>query len=426
VKIATGGSASSARSSLELHAQLQEIQMIDPVETYNGLRPLADLPLEGRRVFVRADFDGSEGLGDERFRLALPTLEAVRSRGARLIVATALARPNTRQHEQQIEPVAARLAELLGAEVLLPDECAGEAARKVVQELRPGQVCVLENLGSAPEESSNDRGFAERLASFTDVYVNDAFAASNESSASIDALPRLIRDRGMGLWLEREVRALDQLEKPAARPFLAVLGGPATRRELSLLDALLRRADQIAVGGALGTTLLAASGTDVQASTVNPELFATARTWLARARDRGLIVHLPVDLIVADDSNAVLGLQKRANAVPHGASAFDVGPDTIAIWSRALERAGTVLWAGALGALKNPAFAEGSLSFARALAASTAVRVVLDGPLLSAISRGGDDLVSKIGFVSTGGRASLEYIEGRLLPGIEALRGGAT
>jgi phosphoglycerate kinase len=400
--------------------------MTDSLEVPDGLRPLAELPLEGRRVFVRADFDGSAGLGEERFRLALPTLEAARGRGAKLVVATTLARPNTRTNEQQIEPVAARLAEALGADIFLPDECAGDAARKIVQELRPGQVCVLENLGSTKDEVNDDRGFAERLAAMADVYVNDAFAACAEGGASVDTLPRLIHERGIGLWFERELRALDAIRRRAERPFFALVGGNATREQLLFLDSLLPRADEIGVAGALGTTLLAASGVNVQASAVNTELLPEVRSFLARARDRKIPVRLPADVVVAEATNAEFGLEKRANALPQGTLVLDIGPETLAGFARAAERAKTVLWAGALGAVENPAFAAGTVGFARVLAASKASRVVLDGPLIAALLKSGEDLVPNLGFVSTGGRASLEYIEGRLLPGIEALRGGAT
>lgn len=400
--------------------------MTDSVEIPFGLRTLAALPLEGRRVFVRTDLDDSPGLGPDRLRLALPTLEAARSRGAKLIVATVLARPNTRKDEQQIEPAAARLAEALGADVFLPDECAGDAARKIVQELRPGQICVLENLGSERDEANGDRGFAERLAALTDVYVNDAFSASAAGGASIVSLPELVGERGIGLWFERELLALHALRQPTKRPFFALVGGSATRERLVFLESLLQRADEIAVGGALGTTLLAASGVNVQASAVNSELFAEARSLLSRARDRKVPLRLPIDVVTAEAGQADHGLEKRVNSLPQGSEVVDLGPETLAACVRAAEKAKTVLWAGALGAVKDPAFAQGSLAFARVLAASTAVRVVLDGPVIAALRESGEDLVPNLGFVSTGGRASLEYIEGRALPGIEALRGGET
>lgn len=371
--------------------------MTEPPEAYAGIRPLAALPLEGRRVFVRADLDAphpQSGLGEQRLRLALPTLEAIRSRGARLIVSSALVRPNREKGQLEIEPVAQRLAELLGTDVFLPDESAGDAAKKVIQELRPGQVCVLENLGTSPEEHDNDRGFAERLAALTDVYVNDAFAASNHPSASVAALPRLVRDRGMGLRFEQELRALDGIRMPE-RPFFALVGGPALRETLGLLDSLLPRVDGLALGGAFADTVLAARGTDPGDVPVNGELFPELRAFLARARDRKLELF------------------------------FDRGPGGLDSVQKSTARAKTVLWSGALSD-ETGGERLGNLDFARFLTASAGLRVILDGPLVSALASAEEDLVSNIGFVSTGGRASLEYIEGRRLPGVETLRGGGT
>lgn len=400
--------------------------MTATTEATAGLRPLAELPLEGRRVFVRADLDDSAGLGEERLRLALPTLEAVRARGARLVVGSSLARPSARPNEHQIEPIAARLAELLGADVLVPDECAGDAARKIVQELRPGQICVLENLGSEPDEASDDRAFAERLAALADVYVNDALAACREPSASVTGLPRLMRERGMGLRLERELTELQAIRTPAARPFVALVGGEATRERIALLDALLTRADELVIGGALGMTLLAARGTAVGRTRIGAELLAEARSFLARARDRKLTVRLPEDVVVTDAEQAEIGLEKQVSALRANAVALDLGAATIARFSESLTRARTVLWLGSLAPGEHPAFEGANLAIGRKLVSSKATRVVLDGPQLRAFTRGEEDLLSNIGFVSTGGRASLEYIAGRLLPGIEALRSGAT
>jgi phosphoglycerate kinase len=276
----------------------------------------------------------------------------------------------------------------------LPDESAGDAAKKVIQELRPGQVCVLENLGSCPEEDQNDRAFAERLAGLTDVYVNDAFAASDHASASVDALPRLVHERGMGLWFEQELRALDRIRTPE-RPFFALVAGAAARENLGLLEALLTRADTIALGGAFGDMAFAARGADPGNAEVSSELFPEIRAWLGRARDRKVEVF------------------------------FDRGPDAAERFQKKVERAKTVFWSGALAA-ETSAERVGNLDFARFLAASAGARVVLDGPLVAALASAEETLVPKIGFVSTGGRASLEYIEGRRLPGIETLRGGGT
>lgn len=403
--------------------------MTEPVETYEGLRLLAGLPLEGRRVLVRTDFDPSEGLGSDRFRLALPTLETVRSRGAKLIVATTQTPDDASKRPPDIEAAAARLAEAFGIDVFVPDECAGDAAKKIIQELRPGQVCVLPDLGSEPEQVENEHGLAERLGALADVYVNDAFATSHRKGTPFDPLPRLVREHGIGLWFERELQMLDGLKQGRA-PFLAVIGGPASRDNFAFLEALLRRATRIAVGGPLGNSLLKARGADLQATPVNDELLAEMRSFLSRARDRKVEILLPTDVLVGESPSADLGLPKDVKALSQAAQAaqaLDLGPQSLERLKQELGRAKTVLWSGALGACENPAFAGGTLGFAQALAAATApARVVFDGPLISALIRSTDDLVSKIGFVSTSGRAGLEYIEGRTLPALEALRGGAT
>jgi phosphoglycerate kinase len=400
--------------------------MTETVETYEGLRLLAGLPLEGRRVLVRTDFDASEGLGSDRFRLALPTLETARSRGAKLIVATTQTPNDPSKGPPDIEAAATRLAEAFGIDVFVPDECAGDAAKKIIQELRPGQVCVLPDLGSEPEQAENEHGLAERLGALADVYVNDAFAASHRKGTPFDPLPRLVREHGIGLWFERELQTLDSL-KQGQTPFLAVIGGPATRENFGLLEALLRRATRIAVGGPLGNSLLKARGADLQATPVNDELLAEMRSFLSRARDRKIEILLPTDVLAGDSPSADLGLPKDVKALPQAAQALDLGPQSLERLKQELGRAKAVLWSGALGACENPAFSAGTLGFAEALAAASApVRVVFDGPLISALIRSTDDLVSKIGFVSTSGRAGLEYIEGRTLPALEALRGGAT
>jgi phosphoglycerate kinase len=253
---------------------------------------------------------------------------------------------------------------------------------------------VLENLGSSAEEMQNDRAFAERLAAFADVFVNDAFAASNRAVASLDALPRMVHERGMGLWFEQELRALDRIRSPE-RPFFALVGGDAARETLSLLDALLPRADAIGLAGAFGDTVFAARGADPGNVPVNSELFAEIRAWLGRARDRKL------ELL------------------------FDRGPGPLDRFREKAERGKTVLWYGALSG-DGSGDRLGNLDFARVLAASGGARVVMDGALISTLASAEEDLVSKIGFVSTGGRASLEYIEGQRLPGLETLRGGGT
>ncbi|MFO7178482.1 MAG: phosphoglycerate kinase [Pseudomonadota bacterium] len=401
------------------------------MSTFDGLRTLEELPIEGRRTFVRADLDVPLERGrivdETRLRAAVPTLKRVLERGGRLIVGTELGRPKGRvRTELGLEPVGARLSELLGTDVYLPDEALGDAARKIVQDLRPGQLCLLENLGFEPGEAENDSAVAARLAALTDVYVNDAFAASHRRTSSIDALPRLVHERGMGLAFEAELRALDRLRTAPERPYLGVLGGGRAREALELFESLLGRCTTLACGGVLANTLLAARGHALKATRLDADLLARARAALERARDLRTEVLLPSDVVVAESESAPTGFAVSVGAVPDGHMVLDVGETTVRRFAEAAARARTVLFAGELGAAHREPFASGTLAFARALCTTEAFRVVLDERLASLLERRDETLLDRIGHVSSGGRASLEFIEGRPLAGLEALRVGAS
>lgn len=397
----------------------------------DGLRTLDELPLEGRRTFVRADLDVPLERGriadETRLLAAVPTLKRVLEKGGRLIVGTELGRPKGRvRAELGLEPVGARLSELLGTDVYLPDESLGDAARKIVQDLRPGQLCLLENLGFEAREADDDHAFAERLAALCDVYVNDAFAVAHRRVASIDALPRLVHERGMGLAFEAELRALDRLRTNPERPYLGVLGGGRAREALELFESLLGRCTALACGGLLANTLLAARGHDLKATRLDADLLARARAALERARDLRTEVLLPSDVIVAESESAPQGFSVSVGAVPDGHMVLDVGEATVRRYAEAAARARTVIFSGELGAAHREAFAAGTLAFARALATSEAFHVLHGERLASLLRRRDEELLVRIGHVSSGERASLEFIEGRPLAGLEALRVGAS
>jgi len=383
-----------------------------------GIRTLADLSLEGRRVLVRADLDapiaGDEVTDDARIRAALPTVRALLDAGAKVIVAAHLA-PGPRGGAPSLEPIGACLSGLSGHEVHLPEDCVGDAPKKVVQDLRPGQICLLENLGLHREEAEDDLAFAEKLAELADVYVNDALLASAEKRASVHALARVIRERAAGIALESELRALDRVLEPAERPYIAVLGGPSL--DGALFTALVARADVLCVGGAVANTFLAARGAALGASRVEREKLAQARTLLDKALSRGLDVMLPDDLTVASSGAAT---SVSVNEVPAGAAALDIGPRTAARFAAVLGAAKTILWLGAMGASPSPRESAGTASLVEAFSGATAFKLVL-GDEASSVFQEATPAAGTLR-VSMGGGASLALLQGQRLPGLEALR----
>jgi phosphoglycerate kinase len=393
------------------------------------IRPLAELPLENQRVFVRVDCEGAPGDGaaasSARLERVVPTIRKAKEAGARVVLGTRAGDPRGQpKAELGLEPFGARLSELLGTEIYLPDDSIGDAARKVIQDLRPGQICLLENLAFHPEEEACDEAFARKLAEFADVYVNDAPSALNRRDASLTLLPRLFRRRGMGELLLAELGALARFRDSGSRPILAVIGGARVAHKLDLLESLIGRAHTVCVGGVLGNTLLAARGLKLGASVIDPDSLARGRAFLARARERKLDVVLPSDLVVAPSSGAREGKVVPSGQVPEQAIAVDIGPETVAAFCRRFAGAKSALQVGALGVSENDAFASGTRAVLRALADAQLAHVI--GGRSSVAALEGDDSISKVGFVSAGGDASLELLSGRKLPALEALRGGET
>ncbi len=395
------------------------------MESAAPIRSVRDLPIDGRRVLLRVDFnvplEDGRVADDSRIRASLPTLQHAMERGARLVVATHLGRPDGKpMPEFGLEPVGARLAELTGWEVFLSDDCLGDASTKIVGELRSGQVALLENLRFHPGEEKNDLDFARKLARLGDIYVNDAFGVVHRAHASVHALPGLFRERGAGLLLEAEVHALDRLLSHAPRPFVAALGGAKVSEKLGLLDALIERVDALVIGGAMGNTFLAARGLDMGKSKIEVDKLPLARSLMERARERGIQLLLPEDLVIAPDPMSPTGEVVPATRVPPDQLALDIGPRTVAAFRRVILPAAALFWNGPMGLFERAPFAQGTLGIAEAGADCRGFTVVGGGESTAAVMRAG--LASRFGHVSTGGGASLEYLEGRQLPGLEALR----
>ena len=393
-----------------------------------GIRSIRDLDLTGQRLFVRVDFnvplDGTTVTDDTRVRAAIPTLKLAMEKGARVVIASHLGRPKGGPDSKySMEPAALKLAELMNVEVLLADDCIGDGPKKVVQDLREGQIACLENLRFHPEEEKNDEGFAQALAKLADVYVNDAFGAAHRAHASVAALPRQFRDRAAGLLLEAELAALGKIVSSPERPFVAVLGGAKVSDKIGVIEALLAKVDQLIIGGAMANTFLAAQGKNMGKSRLEEDKLALARSLLARSAERKIEILLPDDVVVAGSLDAESGRSVDVGDVGEGDMALDIGPRSVAKFAKALGTARTVFWNGPMGLFEKKAFSAGTFGVGEAiskLAALGAFTVVGGGDSVAAVEEA--KIADRFSHVSTGGGASLELIEGKKLPGVEALR----
>ena len=393
----------------------------------DGIRPIRELPIENKRVFLRVDFNVPLENGvitdDARIKEALPTIKHALERGARLIVASHLGRPKPGKTEGfSLAPAGERLAELLGKEVKMPEDCLGDAAKKVIYDLRGGEIVLLENLRFHAEEEKDDEEFARKLADYADVYVDDAFGSVHRAHASVHALPKLMRDRGCGFLLEKEIASLGKLVTGPDKPYVAVLGGAKVSDKIEVLEALLERIDALVFGGAMANTFLAARGVAMQKSKIEDDKLALARTILDKAASRKIDVLLPTDVVVAKSLDATAGDVVAVGAMPEGTMALDIGPATLEAFAKRFATAKTIFWNGPMGLFERAAFAAGTFGAAKAMAASGAFTVVGGGDSAAAVRAAGDAIASKMGHISTGGGASLELIEGKKLPGIEVLR----
>jgi phosphoglycerate kinase len=389
------------------------------------VRSIRDLDIGGRRVFLRVDYnvpmEDGRVTDTSRIEASLPTVRNALDRGARVILASHCGRPKGKKNPKySMEPIGEKLAELSGLEVLLTDDCLSDAAPKLIADLREGQVCLLENLRFHEAEEKDDEAFARELARLADVYVNDAFGAAHRAHASVHALPRLFKQRGVGLLMQKELDALDKLRSNAPRPFVAVLGGAKVSDKIGVIEALLERVDALLIGGAMANTFLAAKGLNMGKSLVEPDRLPLARSLMQRADERGVKLLLPQDLVIGDSLQADKGRVVSLIQVPPDAMALDIGPKTVAAFRDVILPAHAVFWNGPMGLFERPAFAAGSLGVAEAGASCAGFTVVGGGDSVAAVNQAG--LAARYDHISTGGGASLEYLEGKLLPGLEAVR----
>jgi phosphoglycerate kinase len=392
-----------------------------------SIRTITDLDISGRRVFIRVDFNvpltPAGGVAeDTRIRESLPTIKYAIEQGARVVLASHLGRPKGKPDPKYtLVPVGQRLAELLGLEVLLTDEPVGDGARKVVGDLKAGKVALLENLRFSPAEEANDDTFSKGLASYADVYVNDAFGTAHRAHASTVGMTKYVAAKGMGLLMEREVKFLGKLLGDIDRPFVAIIGGAKVSDKIGVLENLLGRVNQLLIGGAMANTFLKAKGGHLGRSLVEEDKLALARSFLKKAEQAGVEVLLPRDAIAAPGIKSEAGKVVKASEIPEDLAALDIGPETARGFADAIARARTIFWNGPMGVFESDPFAGGTLAVARAVAASPALTVVGGGDSVAAIHKSG--VADKITHISTGGGASLEFLEGKKLPGLAALEG---
>ncbi len=385
-------------------------------------KTIEDIDVKGQRVLVRVDFnvplEHGQIADDTRIQAALPTIKYLLEHGAAVILCSHLDRPKGEPDPQySLAPVAEHLADLISAPVAFTEDCIGAKAEAAASELEPGEVLVLENTRFHAGETQNDPKMAEQLAKLADVYVNDAFGSAHRAHASTEGVARHL-PAVAGYLMEKEIRYLGAALADPRRPFVAILGGAKVSDKIAVIENLLGQADKLLIGGGMANTFFAAQGHAMGDSLVEEEALDTAKDLLAKGGDKLL---LPVDVVIAHAFDAEAAHKTMpVGDVPAGWRILDIGPDTVASFSQQIVTAGTVVWNGPMGVFEMEAFAQGTFALAQALAASSADSIVGGGDSAAALQQSG--LADQITHISTGGGASLEMLEGKVLPGLAALQ----
>ncbi|MFP5211833.1 MAG: phosphoglycerate kinase [Acidobacteriota bacterium] len=390
------------------------------------MKTLDNLDLADKRVFIRVDFnvplDKQRQVKDDlRIRAVLPSIQKVVEKGGKVILASHLGRPKGKVNEEySLRPVVDYLAKLLGKPVTLAPDCVGPEVERMVSELKPGDVLLLENLRFHAEEEKNDENFSRQLASLADVYVNDAFAVSHRAHASVHGITKHVRVCAAGYQLEKEITYFRRSMEEPKRPLAMIVGGAKVSTKIGLLENLLSKADFLIIGGAMANTFLKALGKEVGKSLAEDDFVETAARLLTAASDRGVKVYLPVDVVVAPNLESCGDVEQVSiEKVPADKMILDVGSRTMEIYKSVLQNCPTIVWNGPLGAFETPPFNKGTFALADFLGEIDSLTVVGGGDSAAAVRQAG--LEDKMGYVSTGGGAFLEMLEGKTLPGVAAL-----
>ncbi len=397
-------------------------------KTLDGIKSIENFQLEDKRLFLRVDFnvpikDGQIS-DDTRIQAAFPTLKYAIEKGAKIVLASHLGRPKKPEDRKRMsmEPVAHHLTELLHKEVILVDEPSSEAPKALLAGLKPSQIILLENLRFDEGEESNSREFAQCLADYTDVYINDAFGASHRAHASIAALPSLVAQRGIGFLMKKEIEMLDRVRFDHENPYVAIMGGAKVSDKIDIIEMLVDQVDSLIVGGAMAYTFLAAKKLSIGQSLIEKDRVKFAGELIQRMEARGKKLLLPVDHVVVPSFEKVTERRTtEGDAISEGWMGVDIGPKTLNLFVQEIARARTVFWNGPMGVFETKELSDGTFGVAKAMAENTAAMTIVGGGD-SAAAANASGYANQMSHISTGGGASLEYLQGEKLPGIEALR----
>ncbi len=393
-----------------------------------GIKFIDEISFQGKKVLMRVDFNiplDEQGMvaDNNRIKAALPSIKHILADGGRLVLCSHLGRPKGKPATRfSLKPAARELAKLLSTKVPLAPDCVGQEVKAMVNELKNGELLLLENLRFHVEETQNRPEFASALASIAEVYVNDAFAVSHRQHASIVSVPRLLTERAAGFLIQREIQYFQQAIDSPARPLTGIIGGAKVSSKLHILGNMLAHVDRLIIGGAMANTFLKAKGLNMGASLIEADLLETAGALLDRAEQQGIKVYLPVDSVTAKELSEISPTKTLAvKDIGDDWMALDIGPASSRCFSEALENAKTIIWNGPMGAFELTPFSHGTFAIARAVGRSTALSIIGGGDTGLAVQKAGE--ADNISYISTGGGAFLYFLSGKKLPGLSILRG---